>query len=61
MITDPLLGLSLSVPNLAPGAVSVQFLDSTIAGDPAIPRSRTARRSRTNPTSPTTTPPKSTR
>jgi len=33
VITDPLLGANISVPNLAPGDVSVQFLDSTIMGD----------------------------
>jgi len=35
VISDPLLGANINVPNLAPGAVSVQFLDSTIAADPA--------------------------
>jgi len=33
VITDPLLGVSINVPNLAPGGTSVQFANSTISGD----------------------------
>jgi len=33
LITDPLLGASINVPNLAPGGVSVQFFNSTITSD----------------------------
>jgi len=33
VITDPLLGVSLNLPNLAPGGVSVQSVGSTLTAD----------------------------